>query len=232
MTETLHASAPPAPAAPAAEPRYAFVLYDSRSGSTLFAALLNRYRGVSVSLESAFVSRVVEYGGPLRSAADLEALADYLFAEVQFAELGLARPEVVAALRGAGPPYGKRELARALLELYFGRRDPEALVRVVKNPPFFYVGLLEEWLPGVRFVHVVRDGRAVYNSKRSSRSISGAVMQPNLVKAARDWRRAVRIAERHPASVLTVRYEDLVRDPDAVMARVLDHLGVPPEGRA
>lgn len=211
--------------------RYAFLLYDSRSGSTIVSALLNRYRSVSVSLESAFTSRIIEFGRAVPSEEDVAALADFLLSEVQFRELGIPRERVAAAIAAVPAPRPPCAVMLSLLELYFAERDPEAGVRLVKNPPFPYIELLREWLPGVRFIHLVRDGRAVYRSKRTSRSIGGRVMQPNLVKAALTWRRAVRTADARPDCVLTVRYEDLLADADAVMARVLDFLDVPPEAR-
>jgi hypothetical protein len=211
--------------------RFAFLLYDSRSGSTLFAALLNRYRDVAVSLESSFVARMIEYPHPLITTHQVQHLVDHLFAEVQFREWGLTRNEVEGCVVGLGDRRSKQEVVHSLLHLYFTKRDDTAGMCVLKSSAFHHIRLLRAWYPDALFVHIVRDGRAVYCSKRSSRSVNGRPMQRNLIKAALDWRRNVRTAQKFSECVATVRFEDLVRDPDHVLAHVLNLLEVPPAGR-
>lgn len=65
----------------------AFLLYDSRSRSTLFSTLLNQYRGVSVSSESTFISRIMEFSGSLKTEKNLSHLVHYLYKKSDFREL-------------------------------------------------------------------------------------------------------------------------------------------------
>jgi hypothetical protein len=207
------------------------LLYDSRSGSTLIAALLNRYAGVRVSLESAYISRVLEFRGRMDSAAGVEAVLDHLEAEVQFRELGLDRDALRRRLSAFGPALGRAQVIRAVTDAYFEARAEGAEHWVIKHPPYAYLPEMHAIFPGVRFIHVIRDGRAVYNSKRKTRSIEGVWMARNPVKAALDWRRKVRWARAYCERLLEIRYEDVLGDADAELEKVLDFLGVSPPDR-
>jgi hypothetical protein len=56
-------------------------------------------------------------------------------------------------------------------------------------------------------------------------------MDDNLVHAAWNWRRRLQIATASGSRVFTLRYEDLVRAPEATVAEVLDFLGVAADDR-
>jgi hypothetical protein len=79
--------------------------------------------------------------------------------------------------------------------------------------------------PDARFVILVRDGRDV------ALSIRKVPFGPNNVwAAARSWAHAIRLgraaAARYGGRVLTVRYEDLVADPEAQLETVCNVLGL------
>jgi hypothetical protein len=208
----------------------AFILYDSRSGSTLFAALLNRAAGVSVSLESGFVSTVIRQPAPFVTPAAIDALVEALFAEIQFQELGLSRAKVLECLHALPRPASHRDVIEVLLEAYFGRTP--SVARVVKHAPYFDMDDVLRVLPDATFLHLVRDGRAVYESKRRTRSVSGnAFMQANLIRAALDWRTKAEIASALGERALTLRYEDLIENQEATLSQVFDFLHVSEGGR-
>ncbi len=105
---------------------------------------------------------------------------------------------------------------------------------------------LLEWYPRARIVHMVRDPRAVFRSelkRRNARPESFPyrflVRVPPLMRGfvmlevVEAWANAVThhrtLARRHPTSYRMVRFEDLVRDPEAEIERLCDFLGVAPE---
>jgi Sulfotransferase family len=83
-------------------------------------------------------------------------------------------------------------------------------------------------LPEARFVHIIRDGRAVVASLR------GLWFAPSddLAVLGEDWSRRVRVARlqgaRH-SHYLEIRYEDLVCDPEQVLKAVFLFLDLPYE---
>jgi hypothetical protein len=95
-----------------------------------------------------------------------------------------------------------------------------------KTPAYLpHIGELAEVWPEARFVVLVRDGRDVALSVM--RVPFGA---NNAWAAARSWKHAVQLGreaeQRYPNRVLTVRYEDLVGDPSAHVARVCAFLAL------
>jgi LPS sulfotransferase NodH len=153
-----------------------------------------------------------------------------------------ATPSVVAAVR--------HELLEAAHEAARETgRHPHDAVLVEKNPKHVIrIPFLNAVFPDARFLHIVRDGRDVTASLmfRNRGERWGHLETPgwrellarfptqNHIRCAHQWRDAMAIA-RHdvvalglkPDRYLEVRYEDLVRDPKPVIARVLALLGLP-----
>jgi hypothetical protein len=105
---------------------------------------------------------------------------------------------------------------------------------------------LLEWYPNARIVHMVRDPRGVYVSEVRRRMATPTtvpyrwlVRVPPLLRAfvllevVWAWAVAVdrhrRLRARHPGRYLGVRFEDLVRKPDATLHGLCEFLGVEPE---
>lgn len=127
-------------------------------------------------------------------------------------------------------PRSRRSLARILISVFqehskcvgresaqfFGEKTPASTESVDRIRATF---------PKGRFVHVVRDGLDV----ASSYADSGLT---DVESAARLWVRrtkiARRFASRHPEIAMTVRYEDLVRQPQEVIAEVASFIGIDP----
>ncbi|MFN8097538.1 MAG: sulfotransferase [Dermatophilaceae bacterium] len=112
--------------------------------------------------------------------------------------------------------------------------------------------LLDAAFPDSRYVHIVRDGRAVANSWlqtdwwRGHLGPSGWHFGPLPTDLAQDWADAGQsqpvlaalawrlLTDTHEACAsrlgrrwLTVRYEDLLDDPTAQLTRILEHFGLP-----
>jgi hypothetical protein len=106
--------------------------------------------------------------------------------------------------------------------------DREAKTRWGDKTPLYLhcVDELAEIWPEARFLILVRDGRDV------ALSVLGVPFGANNIwAAARSWKEAVllgrRAERRYPDRVLTVRYEDLVEDPEAQSRRVCAFLDLP-----
>lgn len=86
------------------------------------------------------------------------------------------------------------------------------------------LGWIDRTFPDARYVEMVRDGADVVASAVQSG------MESSVQAAARRWVSAVeavaRLRQRAQDRVITVRYEDLVADPDSELQRVSAFLGV------
>jgi hypothetical protein len=113
--------------------------------------------------------------------------------------------------------------------------------RWVESSPGYttMVEMLAEMFPGARFLHLLRDGRAVVNSMihfgggAGVELAEGTPLEPwatDFATAVRTWRNYARIAadfcERHPDRTLTVRNEDLAERPEEEFATILAFLDV------
>jgi hypothetical protein len=197
-----------------------FLLYDSRSGSTYLSALLNRYKGISVSLESAFVSHIIEYRGEV-NRDNIDSIVAHLQKEVQFRELGLDMDELKYSLMKSENKFTKKSIIQAIVRQYFSKRDPKAACFIIKHPPYAYLSTVVDLFPDVQFLQIVRDGRAVFNSKRKTTSLSGNKMTTNPLKAAWDWRLKLKRAEKFNDRTMTVFYEDLIRNQEETLQYIL-----------
>lgn len=112
---------------------------------------------------------------------------------------------------------------------------PDARLLVEKTPDHaLWLDVVREVLPQARVLHIVRDSRAVVSSLlEASRRPWGVRWAP---KSRRDaihvWRSHVTAALESPLPTLLVRYEDLVDDAPAVLARIYDFIELPREADA
>lgn len=109
---------------------------------------------------------------------------------------------------------------------------PTATHLLEKSPnSSYHVDLINRCLPGVRFIHVIRDGRDVAASMLGARSGWGRSWAPSHVEqAALEWRRSVEAALQAKAFApryAEVRYEDLLDGGVAELVRLFDFLDVP-----
>lgn len=209
-----------------------FILYDSRSGSTLLSALLNQFRGVDVSQESGFIPIIMEFPEVVSDESMLNKLFDRLYGEIQFQELGLDRMALKQSLEQIEYPLDKKSIIDTILNFYFSIRQANNSFWLIKSPRMFYHAKnVLKLYPNAKFIHLIRDGRAVYNSKRTMRSVYGRLAQNNLLKAAHDWKKRINMARRLKRNIIEIKYEDLVEQQGMIMQKVLDFLNIPEEGR-
>ena len=207
--------------------RVAFVVGCPRSGTTLVQQLLNAHPDIVIGPETHFVRRFREGRekyGDLSSDEGWGRLVRDVAAMPELGDIGIAPERVMAA--AAGLERHPARLLRLLLDLFAG----DAAVAGEKTPGhLLHMPLLQEWFPEARFIHVVRDPRAVVNSMRRVPWSSGT-----LVGDAAVWRGQIYRALRKPPAagrLLTVAYERLVAEPEAEVARVCAFLGVPYDAR-
>lgn len=205
--------------------RLAFILYDSRSGSTLLASLLNRFEGMMVTLESAYVSRILELGDS-SLLLDVDFLIQYLYEEVQFIELGIDKDDLRGAFKSAPEGLTKRSIIEIITRSYFNDESFSSKYIVIKHPPFNYMPDLIEMFPSVKFIQIVRDGRGVFNSKKRTYSLDGTRMETNIIMAALDWRWKVIKSRKYPNHVISIRYEDLIKNTELTLHDLVQYLSL------
>ncbi|MBU1247872.1 MAG: sulfotransferase [Proteobacteria bacterium] len=198
----------------------ALVTFMSRSGSTFFSSLLDEYQSFHVTIETDFFKQLSTVspdalGSPASLADRFEHshLANNLFQRDRFLALAADLPVLT-----------HQNVASCVLQAYF-ETEVTGAVLVKSRGPAWYLSAIAERMPELKFVHVVRDGRAVLNSQYNTRRVyKRGNMACEPLMPARIWRNWTsyvdRFRERFPGRILEIRFEDAVAEPEVTAARV------------
>ncbi|MBL0043460.1 MAG: sulfotransferase [Flavobacteriales bacterium] len=123
---------------------------------------------------------------------------------------------------------------RSFVETVYGRlleRRPASTHILDKHPNYSnHIPLIDQLLPRSRFLHIIRDGREVAVSMMSVRKRVGH--SPGEVRgAAQEWHRCLTNARAcgtplGPERYMEVRYEDLRKNTDEGLQRILEFCGL------
>jgi hypothetical protein len=213
--------------------RIVFLLYESRSGSTLLSRMLDVFGDIGVTTESNFMVNLLSIDGRIRKGLPAGEILRHLGRDDRFAAMDIDEESIAETYLTMEPGVGS--FTRAFLHAYFRRQKPDAEAWVVKDGANGrFVNRIHGELPDALFVHVLRDGRAVLSSQLRTRRphARDELMATDPMEVGRSWRRFVksvdRFAESNPRSVLEVRYEGLVQDSDAEIRRIRRFVGLDP----
>lgn len=202
-----------------------FVTGCPRSGTTMLASMLGRGRNVAVLPEMQYVPALL--GMRDESPA---TIARFLEGNFRFRTLGLTLTEAdVATAFAQGGPVA---LIATIVERYAAAHglalDRSAPIDWIEHSPESsrHLDLLATAYPTARFIHIVRDPRAVYSSMRQL--LRWNVWEPR--KAAKLWNISVgrcrAFVERAPERAVEIRYEDLVADPATHLRSICAFAGI------
>jgi hypothetical protein len=209
-----------------------FIVGASRSGTTLLRLMLNAHSRL-------FVPRELKYFQTLNATVDVDSwktprpddayrrlVRAYLEERHDLFDTDL---DVLEARILDDPERTLRAPYRAVLE-HLRQRHGKARWGEKTPHNLFYVDVLTDMFPGAKFIHVVRDPRAVTASMNSI-----AYYSCETVFNALNWRRSIRAGEatfQHvlpPEQGLTVPYEALVSSPEATLQSICAFLEEPYE---
>jgi hypothetical protein len=196
-----------------------FIVGVPRSGTTLLRFMLDSHPELAIPPETGFVpdcARLRGSGEALRRRF-VAFITAYPAEAPNWADFGIPVVDLNGAL-DSEVPFTTTGGLRAFYRLYAARHGKRRWGD--KTPPYgLEMPTIERLLPEARFIHVIRDGRAVAASWR------GTWFAPSseIAKLAAAWRRWIERARRDARRVrhyLEVRYEDLVIDPASVLQRI------------
>jgi hypothetical protein len=215
--------------------RFAFLVYVSRSGSTLVArTLASHSRELVVLPEFRLVDVLVAEGDASVRKLSAARLLKLVMIDKQIGSLGFSSAELEAlAAENAGK--GIRALMEALVARYIARHAPDrrdATTALIKLGSVVYIAdQLATLFPEAMYLHVYRDPRAVTSSLiRHVRPYfpEQKMGRGDPVFISREYKRVVRavreLAGRAP--VLDVQYEQFCADPTPVIENIARFFGV------
>lgn len=185
-----------------------FIVGLPRTGTTLLDRLLGRHPEVTCAGE------LRDFNWALRWVANQGARP--LLDERLVAALVQAPP------RGVGSQYLERTQWRAGSRGFYTDKLP---------PNFMNVAWIAESLPQAKIIHLVRDPMDACFSNLKELFAAPYAYSYDQLEMAGHYARYRRLMdhwhERFPGRIMDVGYEELVRDPDGVLARVHAHCGLP-----
>ena len=192
------------------EPDFVFIGGAGRSGTTLFRSMLSAHPRFWCGPELKLVSAICGLRDQWLDSMGSDLREAGVTAEVLD---DAVRSFISSLLRGTAQ--GER----------IAEKTPHNLLHMKS---------LGRMFPQARFIHVVRDGRAVSASLVKQAWMDPATGGPvwycsDLESASRYWAQVVSVVRQQsravPGRFLELRYEDLVTNPDLTMRRVLAFLG-------
>jgi hypothetical protein len=203
-----------------------FLVGCPRSGTTLLSVLLHAHPRIAMPPETRFLlpayHRRRSYGD-LRLADNRRTLAMDLTAKRgKFPDLNLDRQEVVDEIVAAPPTLGSaagtiwRAFARSRGKARWGE----------KRPAYWHdLAVILRLFPDAQVIHLVRDGRACVASLQKVRWWTGGLYGATAIWSLADDELR-RVGRRLPADTYyRLRYEDLLAQPRAELARLCAFLG-------
>jgi hypothetical protein len=210
--------------------QFLYIVGRGRSGTTLLSKILNAHSEISVAPEGVFMMNLyykykdVEEWTP----ALLKNFIQDIFRENRITNLwGIEAKGLEEHLLRL---VGHRSYGEICAEVYRyfsnceGKRDARVLID--KNPHYsLFVNQLGEILPAAKFIYIVRDPRDTVLSYQQKKFDMFSV--PGL---AYRWEKYNEIILKHrgrfPDRYFTLRYEDLVSDPEPELEKLCQFIGI------
>jgi Sulfotransferase family len=202
-----------------------FVVGFRRSGTTLLQALVGSHPRIATPPEMHFFGRVWQHREAFGDLSDDEALRAVIRATIvpgwpPFDECEFDADAIFETLRTGPRTYAA--VLDAVMRDFMVRHGKE---RWCEKTPWQRPALIWQHFPDARVVHILRDPRDVVASSLSMPSV-----WPDGASTARAWRAFTQRSlsdgvHKGPAHYLRIRYEDLTKDPVAVLRVVFAFLG-------
>lgn len=213
-------------------PKITFLVYDSRSGSTLLARKISEaLPGVSVTPEIGFDSLLKQRDNGF-SHQQITWLVAKLFDSGDFRNIGLNQHELLRALKNLAEPVSQKVFIETTLKLWLQAYAPTSDHVVIKNGTHikYWPQIFRMWNGNTRMLHICRDPRAVINSKlrtmRPYHPHESMAWGGPLVAAIR-WKsyfHHIRAAQAAGVNILNVRYENLITAPAGEITHIAEFL--------
>jgi len=202
-----------------------FIVGVQRSGTTLLRLILNAHSEIAIPEEARFLTPILkkDCSDKHYSGSELRTLIQYLKNNSQFALWNFDSNAFFEDLENKD-----RVSVKYLIEQMFRSYCDKEGKRVWGDKSLFFgsIDILHELFPNARFIHVIRDGRDVFDSwrKMDKTKNNPAVMALDWLLKEKSINKS--FAQVPEANKLTVRYEDLLEQPESTVKSLSQFLGI------
>ena len=201
-----------------------FMLYSNRSGSTLLSSILNKIEDISVSIESTFVSLLIE-SKIFESKPSVSKVMKIINKDPKLKEWDFSFNDLERSLLEL-EELSLINVINIILIQEFKLSDG---IYIIKDPRLVnHLNEVIRFIPHVQFIQVIRDPRAVINSQISNKSsIGGFKMASGPYTASRSWLKTQKlISDQLNSQHIVVKYEDLINDEQQELKRICDLINI------
>lgn len=211
-----------------------FIFFDSRSGSSFLARLLVDRAGAVIPPEANFVPRVLRKKFSRLGFRRNREFEEILVKDDKFHDWKVDMRRFHLYLVEV-KPRTKTDYLNAIVGFYLSEAGCDATdmrkFGFKKGNYQYHHRAISEVYPDAKFICLIRDGRAVFNSKRKSiYSKTGEPFATDPEEAAREWVRCAEnfetLLREYPERTRLVRYEDLIADSENEIQKLADFIGL------
>lgn len=208
-------------------PSIFFLLGDARSGTTFLAKELSNKYELLIPPESNCIKYLLDKNkGEILTNKTINTYLSILFDEDKFEDWHLDRKELEMFILPL-LPLSLAEFINHILVFYEKKSEFSGDYVGIKKNVFPYLDRLITLFPEMKLVGVIRDGRAVFASKKSNVLSRRKQRFENSAKvAAKIWvekRNILReFEQKHPQNTIILKYEELLSNLDFVLSKVGD----------
>lgn len=210
-----------------------FIVYDARSGSTFLSDLLIKNTNVSIPPESNFIATLlVEYPKELiENNNDFEKIIKIVYSDRKFSDWDITYSEIEFFIKNK-LPLSIHDFILIVCQIYRNKNFPDSTKFGIKQKTYLtHYEKIKKVFPNSKYIGIVRDGRAVFNSKKTSiYSATGKPFETNPYKAAREWCKTLNllkeVKKKYPNETLILSYEEMILTPQKVIKLTSEFLGL------
>ena len=148
-----------------------FILYDARSGSTFLSNLLVKNYDIVIPPESNFIIKITKHYKKdtiINTDGNLKDIIDFIYKDDKFKDWRIDKETLYVSLYDE-LPLKINEVIYHILDMYRKNNNPFAkLIGVKKGSYLLFKKNIFDFFPESKIISIIRDGRAVYNSKKSN----------------------------------------------------------------
>lgn len=214
-----------------------FIIGSPRSGTTLLRLMISSHSNVTIPHEYTLVENVIEYFNSEQiSQKEVLKFIEHQYTLPHFIDWKIDKNNLLGKFKNES--YSQREIIDLVYKSYLETHTPEKHIWGDKNiNSLSYISEIFKLFPATKFIHIVRDGRDVAVSLQSRKwqfySFRGKhnFFIKHCKGAINTWITALDIIQNAfkmlPESAFcTIRYEDLIDDPEKTLKSVCQKVGL------
>jgi hypothetical protein len=219
-----------------------FIVEDDCSGSNFLATLIAKHPDIGIAPESNFILDLMYHfrNRVLKNQNDIDEAINIIFqpqgtplaSNSDFSAFGI-NPAQLKTFLSSALPITVPDIVNSILSQYCRKHFPGCSTWGIRKGCYvFELDKLVRYFPKAKFIHIVRDGRAVYAAqKRSFQTQTEDSSESDPIQAAKRWQRVTQCFEAfqklYPQNALEISHENLVQQRQNILSKVFDFLEVP-----